>query len=58
MQRQIAYKGVPNDDNSVIAMSLKLAHIFSKTKQHEKAQQGYEFCISTTENKITSGNGK
>jgi len=55
MQRQIAYKGVPQDDSSIIAMSLKLAAIFSKTKQHEKAQQGFEFCIDTTEKKLKSG---
>ena len=58
MQRQIAYKGVSQDDNSIIAMSLKLAVIFSKSKQYEKAQQGFEFCINTTENKIKSGNGE
>lgn len=55
MQRQLSYKGVPKDDNSIIAMSLKLAAIFSKTKQYEKAQQGFEFCINTTESKIKAG---
>jgi tetratricopeptide repeat protein 19 len=58
MQRQLSYKGVPKDDNSIIAMSLKLAAIFSKTKQYEKAQQGFEFCINTTESKIKAGNAK
>ena len=55
MQRQLSYKGVAKDDNSIIAMSLKLAIIFSKTEQHEKAQQGFEFCIDSTENKIKAG---
>ena len=56
MQRQISYKGVSKDDNSIIAMSLKLAMIHFKTDQHEKAQQGFEFCIDSTEKKIQSGN--
>ena len=55
MQRQLSYKGVSKDDNSIIAMSLKLAIIFSKTEQHEKAQQGFEFCIDTQETKIKNG---
>ena len=55
MQRQLSYKGVAKDDNSIIAMSLKLAIIFSKTEQHEKAEQGFEFCIDSTENKIKAG---
>ena len=55
MQRQISYKGVAKDDNSIIAMSLKLAIIFSKTEQHDKAQQGFEFCIDSTEKKIKAG---
>ena len=55
MQRQLSYKGVSKDDNSIIAMSLKLAIIFSKTDQHEKAQQGFEFCIDTQETKIKAG---
>ena len=56
MQRQIAHKGVSPDDNSIIAMSMKLAIIFSKTEQHEKAEQGFQFCIDKTEEKIKSGN--
>ena len=55
MQRQLSYKGVAKDDNSIIAMSLKLAIIFSKTEQHEKAQQGFGFCIDTQETKIKAG---
>ena len=56
MQRQLSYKGVAKDDNSIIAMSMKLAAIFAQTKQYEKAQQGFEFCIESTENKIKAGN--
>ena len=55
MQRQIGQKGVAQDDNSIIAMSLKMAEIFSKTEQHEKAQQGFEFCIDATEKKLKTG---
>ena len=55
MQRQISQKGVAQDDNSIIAMSLKLATIFTKTEQHEKAEQGFEFCIDTTEKKLKAG---
>ena len=55
MQRQIGQKGVAQDDNSIIAMSLKCATIFGQTELHEKAQQGFEFCIDTTEKKIKSG---
>ena len=56
MQRQISYKGVAEDDNSIIAMSLRLAEIFAKTEEHEKAELGFEFCIESMEKKIQSGN--
>ena len=56
MQRQIGYKGVAEDDNSIIAMSLRLAEIFAKTEEHEKAELGFEFCIESMEKKIQSGN--
>lgn len=55
MQRQIGYKGVAEDDNSIIAMSLRLAEIFAKTEEHEKAELGFEFCIESMEKKIQSG---
>ena len=58
MQRQIGYKGVAEDDNSIIAMSLRLAEIFAKTEEHEKAELGFEFCIESMEKKIQSGNMK
>ena len=58
MQRQIGYKGVAEDDNSIIAMSLRLAEIFAKTEEHEKAELGFEFCIESMEKKIQSGNIK
>ena len=58
MQRQIGYKGVAEDDNSIIAMSLRLAEIFAKTGEHEKAELGFEFCIDSMEKKIQSGNIK
>ena len=58
MQRQIGYKGVAEDDNSIIAMSLRLAEIFAKTEEHEKAELGFEFCIDSMEKKIQSGNIK
>ena len=56
MQRQISYKGVAENDNSIIAMSLRLAEIFAKTEEHEKAELGFEFCIESMEKKIQSGN--
>ena len=58
MQRQIGYKGVAEDDNSIIAMSLRLAEIFAKTEEHEKAELGFEFCIESMEKKIQAGNMK
>ena len=56
MQRQIGEKGVQQNDNSIVEMSMKLATIFWKTNEHEKAQQGFEFCIDSQESKIEAGN--
>ncbi|CAN7994188.1 unnamed protein product, partial [Ixodes hexagonus] len=51
MQRTIA-AGTPRDDNAIVEMSLKLAQIYSRTKDVEKAEQGFQFCIDTQQKKL------
>ena len=44
--------GVPQDDNSLIEMSVKLASIYAMLKRDGDAVQGFKFCIDTQEKKI------
>ncbi|MEJ1273060.1 tetratricopeptide repeat domain 19 [Cricetulus griseus] len=41
-----------NEDNAIIEISLKLASIYAAQNKQEFALAGYEFCISTLEEKI------
>nr|XP_020752068.1 tetratricopeptide repeat protein 19, mitochondrial isoform X1 [Odocoileus virginianus texanus] len=41
-----------NEDNAIIEISLKLATIYAAQSRQELALAGYEFCISTLEEKI------
>ncbi|XP_023385758.1 tetratricopeptide repeat protein 19, mitochondrial isoform X2 [Pteropus vampyrus] len=41
-----------NEDNAIIEISLKLASIYAAQNRQEFALAGYEFCISTLEEKI------
>uniref|UniRef100_A0A8D0T9I0 Tetratricopeptide repeat protein 19, mitochondrial n=1 Tax=Sus scrofa TaxID=9823 RepID=A0A8D0T9I0_PIG len=41
-----------NEDNAIIEISLKLASIYAAQNRQELALAGYEFCISTLEEKI------
>ena len=45
-------KGIKNDDNAVVEISLKLAMIYVMTKNRDAAEAGYNFCIKTQEEKI------
>ena len=51
MQRQLQ-NGVPQNDNSIIEMSLKLAALYAEWGQDDKAEKGYKFCIEEQEKKI------
>ncbi|XP_039609157.1 tetratricopeptide repeat protein 19, mitochondrial [Polypterus senegalus] len=45
--------GTKEDDNAVIEISLKLASIYAAQNRHDLAVQGFEFCTSNLEEKIT-----
>nr|XP_055242103.1 tetratricopeptide repeat protein 19, mitochondrial isoform X3 [Gorilla gorilla gorilla] len=44
--------GMKQEDNAIIEISLKLASIYAAQNRQEFAVAGYEFCISTLEEKI------
>ncbi|XP_059991338.1 tetratricopeptide repeat protein 19, mitochondrial isoform X1 [Lagenorhynchus albirostris] len=44
--------GMQQEDNAIIEISLKLATIYAAQNKQELALAGYEFCISTLEEKI------
>ncbi|XP_036268489.1 tetratricopeptide repeat protein 19, mitochondrial isoform X2 [Pipistrellus kuhlii] len=44
--------GMQQEDNAIIEISLKLASIYAVQNRQEFALAGYEFCISTLEEKI------
>ncbi|XP_026636470.1 tetratricopeptide repeat protein 19, mitochondrial isoform X2 [Microtus ochrogaster] len=44
--------GMKQEDNTIIEISLKLASIYAAQNKQEFALAGYEFCISTLEEKI------
>ncbi|KAM8956228.1 tetratricopeptide repeat protein 19, mitochondrial [Lycaon pictus] len=44
--------GMQQEDNAIIEISLKLASIYAAQNRQEFALAGYEFCISTLEEKI------
>ncbi|XP_062072439.1 tetratricopeptide repeat protein 19, mitochondrial isoform X2 [Lepus europaeus] len=44
--------GMKQEDNAIIEISLKLASIYAAQNKQEFALAGYEFCISTLEDKI------
>jgi len=53
IQRQIN-KGIDEDNNGIIEMSLKLAKIYGEWKDHDKAKTGFDFCIKAQETKMKS----
>ena len=53
IQRQIN-KGIEEDSNGIIEMSLKLAKIYGEWKDHDKAKAGFDFCIKAQETKMKS----
>lgn len=53
IQRQIN-KGIDEDNNGIIEMSLKLAKIYGEWKDHDKAKAGFDFCIKAQETKMIS----
>jgi hypothetical protein len=46
MKRELE-RGVPQNANSMVEMSLKLAQAFVHREEKEKAEQGFKFCIET-----------
>ncbi|XP_051990187.1 tetratricopeptide repeat protein 19, mitochondrial-like [Xyrauchen texanus] len=44
--------GMPQDDNAVIEMSLKLASIYASQNKNELAEHGFQFCTESLESKI------
>lgn len=51
MKRMIS-SGTTKTDNSIVEMSLKLAQIFANLSQHQKAVDGFEFCLKTQQDKF------
>ncbi|XP_023575083.1 tetratricopeptide repeat protein 19, mitochondrial isoform X2 [Octodon degus] len=49
--------GMKQEDNAIIEISLKLASIYAAQNRQEFALAGYEFCISTLEEKIEREKG-
>ena len=45
-------KGVPETDNSIVEISLKLSMIYAMQKKNFEAEQGYKFCLNTQEEKL------
>ncbi|XP_040857524.1 tetratricopeptide repeat protein 19, mitochondrial isoform X2 [Ochotona curzoniae] len=50
--RHLLGEGMKQEDNAIIEISLKLASIYAAQNRQEFALAGYEFCISTLEDKI------
>ncbi|XP_049830549.1 tetratricopeptide repeat protein 19 homolog, mitochondrial [Schistocerca gregaria] len=48
-------KGVQQDDNKIIHISLKLADNYHKQGEKRKAEEGFKFCLENLENKLNSG---
>lgn len=44
--------GMPENDNAVVEISLKLASVYASQGDYEKAVQGFQFCIAIQEDKI------
>ncbi|XP_064458425.1 tetratricopeptide repeat protein 19, mitochondrial-like isoform X2 [Ornithodoros turicata] len=55
MQRAIS-TGMPQDDNAVVEMSLKLAQLYSLRNDTSKAEEGFQFCIDTQKKKMSAIN--
>lgn len=47
--------GEPQDSNSVVEISLKLANIYSTNGQLEQAEQGFLFCLESQQRKVGKG---
>lgn len=43
---------MPENDNAVVEISLKLASVYASEGDYEKAVQGFQFCIAIQEDKI------
>eukprot|EP00095_Tigriopus_kingsejongensis_P003501 maker-scaffold373_size192110-snap-gene-0.34 protein:Tk03501 transcript:maker-scaffold373_size192110-snap-gene-0.34-mRNA-1 annotation:"tetratricopeptide repeat" len=55
VMKRILTKGTPQEANSMIEMSLKLARVYASWQQYEKAVLGFKFCSDTQEKKIKTG---
>lgn len=47
--------GAREDDNQMVAMSLKLARLYATWKDDEKAAVGFRFCVDAQERKVKAG---
>ncbi|GIX94582.1 tetratricopeptide repeat protein 19, mitochondrial [Caerostris darwini] len=52
--KELLATGTAFDDNSIVEISLKLASIYSQREEKEKAEKGFQFCISTQQSKLDS----
>ncbi|CAG0889198.1 unnamed protein product [Darwinula stevensoni] len=54
VMRRLVSKGVAQDDNAIVDMSLKLSKIYQKKGDMEKAEAGYKFCVESQEQKCNA----
>jgi len=52
--KRILANGEPQDSNAVVEISLKLADIFNRQNNWDKAEQGFEFCAKAQRSKVES----
>lgn len=51
MKRMIS-SGTDQTDNAIVEMSMKIAQIYDKLNKHDKAVDGFKFCIKTQQEKL------
>ncbi|XP_076175242.1 tetratricopeptide repeat domain 19 [Ptiloglossa arizonensis] len=51
---QLIYKGVSQDDLAFIHVNLKIANIYDKLGDIEKAEIGYKFCLQKLQNRMNT----
>ena len=55
--KRLISSGEAQDSNAVVEISLKIAQIFHRNGQMEKAEKGLKFCVDTQRGKVRGGQG-
>lgn len=56
VMKELLSSGMDINDNAIIEISLKLASIYSKQNQKQKAEEGFRFCTTVQEKKLAAIN--